>query len=185
MFFMVNRGKNTRDKIIKAAIKVFGKNGFDVATTDQIAMESKVSKGTVFLYFNKKSDLIEQVALISVPYDVISKIDLDAYSSPNGLLEALATNFMEKYKDPDMRSLLLKTMSEKERYPKVKEKLKDACMNKMDEFFSRVEEFLGREIPEPMRRAFFGALLCYVIWWEDNTTTPDVYIRSLINNFLK
>ncbi|QRF76042.1 DNA-binding transcriptional repressor AcrR [Thermoplasmatales archaeon] len=182
---MMDKGKDTRERIIEAAIEVFGKGDFDTATTDQVANASKVSKGTVFLHFNKKSDLIEQVALISVPYDIISNIDLNAFSSPAGLLDALATGFMEKYKDPNIRSLLLKTLSVKERYPRVKDKLREACMSKMDDFFSRVEELLGRDIPVPMRRAFFGALLCYVIWWDDNITNPGDYVRSLIDNFLK
>lgn len=182
---MADKSKDTRERIIEAAIEVFGKDDFDTATTDQVANASNVSKGTVFLHFNKKSDLIEQVALISVPYDVISNIDLNAFNSPAGLLDALASGFMGKYKDPNMRSLLLKTLSVKERYPKVKDKLKEACMDKMDDFFSRVEELLGRNLPEPMRRAFFGALLCYVIWWDDNATSPDIYVRSLIDNFLK
>lgn len=182
---MTAKRENTKEKIVEAAIEIFGKGDFDTATTDQVAKESNVSKGTVFLHFNKKSDLIEEVALISVPYDIVSNIDLNAFSSPTELLDTLATSFMEKYKDPNLRSLLLKTLSAKERYPRVKEKLKEACMNKMDDFFSRVEKLLGRDIPAPMRRAFFGALLCYLIWWEDNLMSPGDYVRSLIDNFMR
>ena len=45
---------NSEDKIINAAIEVFAKRGFDIATTDEIAKRSGISKGTVFLHFKKR-----------------------------------------------------------------------------------------------------------------------------------
>ncbi len=182
---MRGKSENTEEKIVEAAIVVFGSSDFDIATTDQVAEASGVSKGTVFLHFNKKSDLIEKVALKSVPYDVINNIDLKKFDSVSRLLDAMATSFMEKYRDPNLRSLLIKTLAAKERYPRVKRKLKEACMDRMDDFFSRAEELLGRKIPQPMRRAFFGALLCYVVWWGDNSMNSRDYVRSLVDNFIK
>jgi Transcriptional regulator len=46
---------NSEDKIINAAIEVFAKRGFDIATTDEIAKRSGISKGTVFLHFKKRT----------------------------------------------------------------------------------------------------------------------------------
>jgi len=45
---------NSEDKIINAIIEVFAKRGFDIATTDEIAKRSGISKGTVFLRLKKE-----------------------------------------------------------------------------------------------------------------------------------
>ncbi len=51
-----------RESIIDAAEKVFFSKGFAAATMDDIALESELSKGTLYLYFNSKEDLHLAVA---------------------------------------------------------------------------------------------------------------------------
>jgi len=46
-----------KQKIIKAAIKIFADKGFFGATVDDIAKSAKVGKGTVYLYFKDKPSL--------------------------------------------------------------------------------------------------------------------------------
>jgi len=43
--------------ILKAAIAVFGRDGFDAATTKEIAKQANVSKGLLFHYFTNKETL--------------------------------------------------------------------------------------------------------------------------------
>lgn len=50
------RGKH--DKILKAAIKVFAKNGFHNSKISQIAKEAGVADGTIYLYFKNKDDIL-------------------------------------------------------------------------------------------------------------------------------
>ena len=50
-----------RKAIIKAAKKVFAKTGFFNATMDNIAIESQLSKGTLYLYFKNKDDLYASI----------------------------------------------------------------------------------------------------------------------------
>jgi len=50
----------TRTRIIKAAQKLFARQGYDATTTRDLAMAAGVAEGTVFRHFtNKKSILIE------------------------------------------------------------------------------------------------------------------------------
>ena len=47
-----------KSQIINAAEGVFTKKGFDEARMDDIAEETGLSKGTLYLYFKSKDDLI-------------------------------------------------------------------------------------------------------------------------------
>jgi TetR/AcrR family fatty acid metabolism transcriptional regulator len=52
------RGEDKHAKIIKAAIKVFAKNGFYNSRVSEIAKEAQVADGTVYLYFKNKDDIL-------------------------------------------------------------------------------------------------------------------------------
>src|SRR4051812_4844320 len=47
-----------RKRILKAAIRVFGRRGFHEARIAEIAAAAKVAEGTVYLYFKNKEDLL-------------------------------------------------------------------------------------------------------------------------------
>lgn len=47
-----------RMSILSAAEKIFAEKGFHTATMDEIAQASKLAKGTLYLYFNSKDDLL-------------------------------------------------------------------------------------------------------------------------------
>lgn len=47
-----------RAEIMDAAIDVFGEKGFFTATLDEIAQRAEFSKGTLYLYFDSKEDLL-------------------------------------------------------------------------------------------------------------------------------
>ncbi|MEO6323655.1 MAG: TetR/AcrR family transcriptional regulator [Thermoanaerobaculia bacterium] len=47
-----------RKRILKAAIRVFGRRGFHEARIAEIASAAKVAEGTVYLYFKNKEDLL-------------------------------------------------------------------------------------------------------------------------------
>ncbi len=51
---------STRDKILKAAQKLFARSGYDGTTTKELAEKSGIAEGTLFRHFpNKKAILIE------------------------------------------------------------------------------------------------------------------------------
>jgi len=47
-----------RDRILKAAIKVFAKNGFYATRVCEIAKAAGVADGTIYLYFKNKDDVL-------------------------------------------------------------------------------------------------------------------------------
>ena len=61
-----NRGVSpeleTRDRILKAALKLFARSGYDGTTTKQIAVAAGVAEGTLFRHFETKKSILVQVA---------------------------------------------------------------------------------------------------------------------------
>lgn len=55
--------KNTEERILEAAIKIFSEKGFSAATTSEIAKEAEVAEGTIFRYFPKKKELLHGIVL--------------------------------------------------------------------------------------------------------------------------
>ena len=52
------RAPDKRDRILKAAIKVFAKNGFYATRVSEIAKAAGVADGTIYLYFKNKDDVL-------------------------------------------------------------------------------------------------------------------------------
>ena len=50
--------QEVRDRIVRAALQVFGEHGFHRATMQDIVRESGLSVGAIYTYFRSKSDLI-------------------------------------------------------------------------------------------------------------------------------
>jgi AcrR family transcriptional regulator len=47
----------TRDRIVRAALELFEKKGFEATTTKEIAKRARIAEGTVFNYFETKEDI--------------------------------------------------------------------------------------------------------------------------------
>ncbi len=58
-------------KILKAATRVLAAGGFDALTLDQVAKEAKVAKGTLFLYYRNKEELV--LAVFSAMAETLGK----------------------------------------------------------------------------------------------------------------
>jgi AcrR family transcriptional regulator len=52
------RGERTRDRIREAANDLFLRHGFEATTVDAIVSRAGISKGTFYLYFPRKEDLL-------------------------------------------------------------------------------------------------------------------------------
>jgi len=57
--------KETSQRILDAALRVFGRDGVSGATTREIARVAKVNEVTLFRYFKSKNELLRQVVMQS------------------------------------------------------------------------------------------------------------------------
>ncbi|NOY07704.1 MAG: TetR/AcrR family transcriptional regulator [Spirochaetes bacterium] len=51
--------ENKKEKIIKEAVKLFTKYGFEDVSVSSIAGEARIGKGTIYTYFKTKDDILE------------------------------------------------------------------------------------------------------------------------------
>jgi TetR/AcrR family fatty acid metabolism transcriptional regulator len=52
------RGGDKRERILRAAVKVFAKGGFHAARVSEVAKAAGVADGTIYLYFKSKDELL-------------------------------------------------------------------------------------------------------------------------------
>lgn len=170
--------ENVREKILRAAMKVFAEHGYFRAPIHLVAQEARVSKGLIFWYFNSKDDLILEVAKRSLPGDVIEaclNMEIDGVE----LLRCIGNRYMEKYNNPVNRRLMLHTLSAEELYPPLRETIRKICTSYMEKIAKRV---YGRnEKQDRVKiRTFFGSLLCYTLR-KPEEIYPEEYLETLIN----
>jgi AcrR family transcriptional regulator len=55
------RVKTSKEKMLKAALRVFSKKGYNGSSVTDIITEAKVARGTFYLYFQSKRNAFEQV----------------------------------------------------------------------------------------------------------------------------
>lgn len=79
--------KESRQKILDAALEVFAKQGYHSSTVDAIAKTAGISKGLMYNYFKSKEDVLQELMI--------------------GMMEALMCEYMplkpeEKFKEDDI-----------------------------------------------------------------------------------
>ena len=127
------KNQTQKVKIIRIAIKKFSKEGFSNTSMDEIAKESKVSKGLLFYHFDNKEELYVQALAqgIDSTLDFASKL---AEIAEAGLFQKKENLFqdLEKYYDlvvtkreKDLERLWIDGMMEAKNNPKLKKILID------------------------------------------------------------
>jgi len=100
--------KKKREKILKAAIKVFAREGFFNAKMEQIAKTAGVATGTPYLYFKNKDDLLISIFEEEmVPIIESMRKNLEGLDSAEEKLKNFITFHLEMVQNkPDMAQLL-------------------------------------------------------------------------------
>ncbi|MFA5454281.1 MAG: TetR/AcrR family transcriptional regulator [Sulfurimonas sp.] len=104
----------TKARIIKEAITLFSKNGFDATTVDEIAKESEVNKALIYYYFKNKAGLYEEI--MSTLFDSIYTQVVGSEKCCESITSELRS-FIETYanyaqKHPYFPALLLRELSD-------------------------------------------------------------------------
>lgn len=92
-----------RQQIIVAAKRVFSKKGFNKATMEDIAKESELSPGTLYLYFKNKEELYASLSLRILYFQNIrvEQVIAEADKDPEKMLMRLMDAMFDVYEfDP-------------------------------------------------------------------------------------
>lgn len=61
-----SRSRQTRDQILGAARELFGRQGYEPTSIDQVASAAKVAKSSVFAHFGDKTNLLAALGLAEI-----------------------------------------------------------------------------------------------------------------------
>ncbi|QFT75745.1 TetR/AcrR family transcriptional regulator [Ruegeria sp. THAF33] len=100
--------RRRQEDIIQAALKVFDRDGFVAAKMSDIADEAEVAKGTLYLYFDTKVDLLEGVIAKEI-VPTLQQIGAAGQSNKGTAKERLAQQIRiaaKRIASPEMKTLL-------------------------------------------------------------------------------
>jgi len=93
--------KETSQRILEAALKVFSRDGVSGATTREIARVAKVNEVTLFRYFKNKNELLRQALLCSAArYEqVFAEASLDSTDDLRRTVRSYAQAYANKLRE--------------------------------------------------------------------------------------
>ena len=97
-----------RDDILQAALKIFDQKGFEAVKMADVAEEAEVAKGTLYLYFETKSALLEGVVETAI-IPTLQKIGEMAQSHSGSSRDLLVRQMQiaaARMASPEMKMLL-------------------------------------------------------------------------------
>jgi AcrR family transcriptional regulator len=91
--------QDTRERIMEASVDLFARYGFKKTTVDDIAKESGIGKGTVYLHFSSKEDIALEVMRDQNRqiHDKLRSIASGKAASESKLRSMLVTRVMERF----------------------------------------------------------------------------------------
>lgn len=153
-----------RQRILRAAVKVFARRGFYNAKISEIARDAGVADGTIYLYFKGKDDI-----LISVFEESVGEIirdfraHLDAIENPTEQIKAFAElHFKIVETNPDLAAVLQLELRQSNHF------IKEYAGSSLNDYLNLIGDIIqrGQEqnvfrrdiVPGIAKRVFFGAL---------------------------
>jgi len=168
---------DTREKIVRAAMKVFASHGLFRAPLSLVAKEAGVSKALIFWYFRNRDELVKEVIERALPTDVM-RTCLEKKLAGQELLRCIGEKYFEKYSDLIMRMLLVHTMAARGLIDYVDEAFEELCTEYLAELAER--SWGSRDKESRIRaRMLFGSLLCYALN-PPRDIEPSEYVEKIV-----
>lgn len=106
-----------------AALDVFSQKGFAAARLDDVAAAAGVAKGTIYLYFASKEDLLEAIVKSSIGAVIAGFEEKIAASAlpASEMLRMMGSVIVTAFGDQDRRRVLHLVMCEGGRFPQIAE----------------------------------------------------------------
>src|SRR3954451_6912726 len=119
--------KQTRGKLVDAALRMFSTSGYDHATVDDISAAAGYSKGAYYFHFSTKDDiLLELLRLWTEGRTRILEAGAESGASPRDAVVETLANFFSYENDPQWPGVLLEFWSQAVRNPEVTKRLTQA-----------------------------------------------------------
>lgn len=96
------KSEETKKRLMNSAHKLFHQKGFEATSVREIVEDAGYAKGTFYLYFETKMDLLKgmmvqlSTAFNDITYKHLSQISEDPFGQMDALLEDMVENLMEQ-----------------------------------------------------------------------------------------
>lgn len=104
-----------------AALDLFAQKGFSATRLDDVAAAAGVAKGTIYLYFPSKQDLLEAIVASTIGA-TLTQVEQAVAASPapaSELLRLMGRAMALGVQDPERRQVLHLVLSEGARFPRI------------------------------------------------------------------
>ncbi|MDK2862133.1 MAG: hypothetical protein PWP33_1336 [Thermodesulfobacterium sp.] len=159
-------GKNTKKRLLEAALKVFSEKGFLGATTKEIAKQAGVAEVTLFRHFGSKENLfaetINQYSFLPKLKEILPEIKTEP---PDIALKKIAREFLNVFESK--KNLIRIMYTDFYRYPdyikKIHEFIVESIIELISSYFNElIERGIFRRVNTQFAaRAFLGMFFSY------------------------
>jgi AcrR family transcriptional regulator len=186
---------STRERILDAALEAFAINGFNGATTKDIARRAKVNEVTVFRLFKSKRALFAAVVSERSPFvQIKGTVEIEPRSTIDEMLQSNVRIVLRTLRQNKEQYLVM--MSDAWRQPKTRTLAYEASIKRGIGFLASVLSKLmdagkiRKADPEIVARTWMGAVQFYFLTTDmlgDGVPKPeeeDRMIRGMVSTFL-
>lgn len=101
----MKKSDQRKRQIMEVALRLFAENGYHYTSVADIIRETRIARGTFYIYFKNKSDLFNQLLELNFRYikQVLPLIPTDRLLSSEEFEEILRTVFLKFLSQPDSR----------------------------------------------------------------------------------
>ncbi|MBD1821842.1 TetR/AcrR family transcriptional regulator [Cyanobacteria bacterium FACHB-63] len=150
----------TRTRILKAALKLFAKQGYDGTTTRDLAEKAGVAEGTLFRHFTNKKAILIEVATqgwIEILTDLLT--ELSEMGSYKAIAQVMRKRMLNMHQNVDLFKVCF---MEAQFHPDLRDRIQSEVVEKMTDvaeafFQTAMDQGIYRPMnPRMVARVFLG-----------------------------
>ena len=173
---------DTKTRILKAAMKLFARKGYDGTTTKDLAKLAKVAEGTLFRHFaNKKAILIEVATAgwIEILTDLLT--ELSEMGNYQAISQVMRRRMLNMHANAD---LLRVCFIEAQHHPELQKRIQSEVITKMTDvaeafFETAIEKGIYRQInPKIVAQVFLG-MFAVAGFSQETIIDPDASPQAM------
>lgn len=152
--------KNTRQRILTAALSLFARQGYDGTTTKDLAQKAGVAEGTLFRHFSNKKAILMEVAIagwVEILTDLLTELsEMGSYKAVAQVMKRRMLHMREN------RDLLQVCFIEAQYHPELRQKIQAEVIAKMTDvaeafFETAMSKGIYRQMnPKIVAQVFLG-----------------------------
>ncbi|MEO1802580.1 MAG: TetR/AcrR family transcriptional regulator, partial [Cyanobacteria bacterium J06629_2] len=173
---------DTRTKILKAALQLFAKRGYEGTTTKDLAKSAGVAEGTLFRHFSNKKAILVEVATagwVDILTDLLTELsEMGSYKAVSQVMRRRMLNMQQN------KNLMQVCFIEAQYHPELRESIQSEVISKMTDvaeafFETAMEKGIYRPMnPKIVARVFLG-IFAIAGFSEDTIMNPDASPQAM------